>query len=148
MVNGVGLVSIRDILLNANPVSLVVYASAVLFSVYIFFLGVLKNVRIRNFMTIYLFFIPLVILTFSSFLFDIFSPRALILISPLFYFFVSWGSTFPGKGKFVQKAIVLLMLIIIFQQIILPGLKVPQYKKYLIYNKQQLINLNGESSLQ
>lgn len=88
-IGGMGIVTIKDYIFYGPRYALWIFSiSAGLLT--ILFLTAFRQKKIRkNIKLALLFFTPLAVTTLAGFIYPIFSPRALIIISPLFYLYIS-----------------------------------------------------------
>ena len=139
-VGGMGLVTVKDVVFYGPRFALWLSVATTAFLFYFFLTGVQKEVLKKNYTTLSFFFAPLVLAATVGFFSPIFSPRALIIIAPFYYLFVSLGilSMKSQKKRSSARRIALILLAgLLALQFLHPFYrKAPDSKKDLIYNAE------------
>lgn len=140
-VGGMGLVTVKDLVFSGPRFALWLSVATTAFLFYFFLTGARQLVLKKNYTALSLFFAPLITAATVGFFSLVFSPRALIIIAPFYYLFVSLGilSMKSQKKRSSAKRIALILFAgILALQFFHPFYrKAPNIKKDLIYNAQQ-----------
>jgi glycosyltransferase involved in cell wall biosynthesis len=109
IIGGMGVVTLKDFVFYGPKLSLAFLSASSLFA-FILFLSGLKTNRSLNLFGF--FFIPVLAASIAALFFPIFSPRALIIISPFYYLLIAIG-ILSIKGKLAQKLVTISLLSLI-----------------------------------
>jgi len=134
-IGGVGIVTLKDFIITGPKYALWFFTVATASSIVLFLGGLVKTFKKQKTNLLVFFFTPLAVATFIGLFYQAFSPRALIIISPFYYLFVSLGieSTRAGLTQSLSRAIVILLLVgVLTIQFFDPFFsKLPPNKQYL-----------------
>lgn len=146
VINGMGLTTLKDIFFFAPKHILWLFTSSTIFISILAFKSILQAFTKKKKLTLTLFFTPLLIATTAGLFSQVFSPRALIIISPFFYLFLAQGihSIKNRKSRHRLKlATALLFGIILTIQFFNPLFRNGSYiKKSLLYNIEEELDAN------
>ncbi|MCH7951965.1 glycosyltransferase [Patescibacteria group bacterium] len=145
-IGGMGLVTVKDVIFSGPRFSLWLSVATTAFLFYFFLTGARQQVLKKNYTALSFFFAPLVLAATVGFFSPIYSPRALIIIAPFYYLFVSLGilSMKSQKKRSSARRIALILFAgLLALQFFHPFYrKAPDSKKDLIYNAEQYTKYN------
>lgn len=132
---GLGIVTLKDFVLYGSNTVLWIFVIAFSLSFILFVKGVFIAKKAKNITLLLLFLTPLSLATLTGFFIPLFSPRALIIISPFYYLLISLGiysyRHVLGKNlKFLTIGLFAMILIIQFMDPFFQ--KLPDAKEYLL----------------
>ena len=112
-VGSVGIVTFKDIIFMAPLWIIIIFIVVSIWVTLLALLG-MKRARFPTLLSA-LFFIPLILITIVSVFFPFFSPRAFIIILPIYYVWVSWGLTFLKQRVATIVLFIFFILILMIQ---------------------------------
>lgn len=142
-IGGVGLVTVKDLFNYAPAVHILYFILLTGYLFYFFMKGCIKLILEKNLLPILLFFLPMVTVTIISLKLTIFSPRALIIISPFYYYLIYEGAQSFNKklNRNITLIVTLFLLIgnILIQSIDPYYFNTPINKTYLLNPDKKLL---------
>ena len=114
-VGGMGVVTLKDIVFSGPRLPLTIFTilSTLMFIAFLLGLRTLWKDAVKNHLLLIFFFTPLLMVIIISFFYPLFSPRALIIVSPFYYLFAAVG-ILSFKNQLAQKLLIKVLFILIF----------------------------------
>jgi len=139
---GLGLITIKDVLQSADVKLQVVFIFAAIFLFGLFLSGVKSAWSEKKHQVLSIFFMPLLLVSLVGFIVPIFSPRALIILSPFYYLLITQG-IFSIENRYLKQIVILstLLILVIVNITQLTNqllTNIPSSKTNLIYNEDTL----------